>query len=83
MIPPTALCCPALWVKMCVRRINEFAAKKLEISKMDPRQPMKPFVDASGADTFCNLFEMPVLFYALAIFLALTKNNDILFSYGA
>jgi hypothetical protein len=68
-----------VWVYMYVRRISFITAKKLsprdlavpgELARLSPPAVSNP------SDNLKNLFEIPVLFYALALYLFATKRVD-------
>jgi hypothetical protein len=73
-----------VWVRMYIERIGEMRERRI------PPQAVSTSVTAAGklrrtqaADNFRNLFEMPVLFYALCICLAITGMGDHPFVAGA
>jgi hypothetical protein len=75
----TMLLTLAVWVYMYVRRIRFLSAN--QIDPRDLEEPGKlaaitPAAVANPADNFKNLFEMPVLFYALALYLFATSQVD-------
>ncbi len=67
-----------VWVYMYARRIrfitsNDFSAEELapaEFARLSPPEVANP------SDNLKNLFEIPVLFYALAIYLFVTNTVD-------
>jgi hypothetical protein len=68
-----------VWVYMYVRRIHFIATSKLspedlaipgELARVSPPAASNP------SDNLKNLFELPVLFYALALYLFVTGNVD-------
>jgi len=68
-----------VWVYMYVRRIRFLTAN--EISPKDLAVPgalaqLSPAAVANPSDNFKNLFEIPVLFYALATILFVTNHVD-------
>jgi hypothetical protein len=70
-----------VWVYMYVRRIRFITSRKLTPKELEPiafAQLSPPSV-SNPSDNFKNLFEMPILFYALVLYLFLTKQVDILY----
>ena len=68
-----------VWVYMYIRRIHFIESN--EISPTDLAVPgrlaeLTPAEVSNPADNFRNLFEIPVLFYALAIYLAVANQVD-------
>ena len=71
-----------VWVDMYVRRIRFIMA-----SQSDPKQlalpgelaRLSPPAVANPSDNFKNLFEIPVLFYALAAYLFATGQVDVVY----
>ena len=71
-----------VWVYMYIRRIN-FITKN-EISPKDLAAPgalaqLSPPAVANPSDNFKNLFEVPVIFYALALYLFVTNQVDAMY----
>lgn len=73
-----------MWLRMYIERIGEMVERRI------PAQSLSRSAQAAGklqrttaADNFRNLFEMPVLFYALCICLAMTGRASPLFLAGA
>jgi hypothetical protein len=72
----------AVWVYMYVRRIRLITS--LKISPKDLAIPGKlaqisPPEVSNPSDNFKNLFEIPVLFYVLVLYLYVTKQVDFLY----
>jgi hypothetical protein len=68
-----------VWIYMYIRRIGFITRNK--ISPTDLAEPGKlaqltPAVVSNPSDNLKNLFEIPVLFYALALYLFVTKQVD-------
>jgi hypothetical protein len=68
-----------VWVYMYIRRISFITGNK--ISSDDLAAPgalarLSPAAVANPSDNFKSLFEVPVLFYALALYLFLTRQVD-------
>ncbi len=68
-----------VWVYMYIRRIRFIASNR--ISPKDLTVPgalarLSPPEVANPSDNFKNLFEIPVLFYALALYLFITNQVD-------
>jgi hypothetical protein len=68
-----------VWVYMYIRRISFITVKKLspkdlavpgELARLSPPAVSNP------SDNLKNLFEIPVLFYALALYMFVTKRVD-------
>jgi hypothetical protein len=68
-----------VWVYMYIRRIGFFDSQKINpqdlvtsgaLAKISPPSVSNP------SDNFKNLFEIPVLFYALVLYLFVTKQVD-------
>jgi len=87
-VPPTAIFGPffatilltfVVWVYMYIRRIALIVGEKMsshdlavpgELARRSPAYVSNP------SDNFKNLFEIPVLFYALAIYVFVTQQVD-------
>ena len=71
-----------VWVYMYIRRINFI--KTSAITPQDLATPGKlaqlsPSSVSNPSDNLQNLFEMPVLFYALVLYLFVTKQIDVVY----
>ena len=71
-----------VWIYVYVRRIRFIS--NLKISAKDLAAPGKlaqisPAEVSNPSDNFKNLFEVPVLFYALLLYLYVTKQADIVY----
>lgn len=69
----------AVWAYMYVRRLHFIASnhinpQDLAVSSQAPRQ--QPAAVATPSDNLKNLFEIPVLFYALVFYLFITGQVD-------
>ena len=71
-----------VWVYMYIRRIRFVTANKLgqkelgtpgELARLSPPAVLTP------SDNLKNLFEMPVLFYALSLYLFVTAQVDVVY----
>jgi len=74
-----------VWVYMYVRRIHFINSNK--ISPNDLAVPgtlarLSPSAASNPSDNLKNLFEMPVLFYALALYLFVTNQVDAAYVYA-
>ena len=74
-----------VWVYMYVRRIHFITGNK--ISPNDLAVPgalarLTPPAVSNPSDNLKNLFEMPVLFYALALYLFVTSQVDAVYVYA-
>lgn len=74
-----------VWIYMYVRRIHFINSNK--ISPNDLAVPgalarLTPPGVSNPSDNFKNLFEMPVLFYALALYLFVTNQVDAIYVYA-
>ncbi len=67
-----------VWVYMYIRRISFITSRKLSPKQLAPgafAQISPPNV-SNSSDNLKNLFEIPVLFYALVLYLFITKQVD-------
>ena len=69
----------AVWIYMYIRRIAFITSNRL--AQKDFEQPgslarLSPPVVANPSDNLKNLFEIPVLFYALVLYLFVTRQVD-------
>jgi hypothetical protein len=73
-----------VWVRMYVDRIGEMHARRIHPQSLSTQAAAhERLQNTQAADNFRNLFEMPVLFYALCISLAITGLGDHPFVAGA
>jgi hypothetical protein len=88
MAPDHAILLPAVamvlltfvvWLRMYTERMNEIRGRRIHPQKLaNSRQAGELLQNTQAADHFKNLFEMPVLFYALCGFLAVTHQATLL-----
>lgn len=74
-----------VWIYMYVRRIRFITKRKLTPKELEPitfAQISPPSI-SNPSDNLKNLFEMPILFYALVLYLFLTKQVDIVYVLAA
>jgi hypothetical protein len=63
----------AVWVKLYVDRIGEMRAQRVHPQKLaTSEQARSTLMHIGASDNFRNLFELPVLFYALCLGLAVS-----------
>ena len=67
-----------IWFKMYVSRVGEMKSKRIHPQRVATREQGRQVLtdSAATADNFMNLFEIPVLFYALALYLFATQQVD-------
>lgn len=68
-----------VWVYMYIRRISFITSRKLsqeELSVPGTLAQISPPIVSNPSDNLKNLFEIPVLFYALVLYLFITKQVD-------
>ncbi|MGH7840275.1 MAG: MAPEG family protein [Candidatus Binataceae bacterium] len=68
-----------VWVYMYVRRISFITRKKIsskDLAVSGALAQLSPPAVANPSDNLKNLFEIPVIFYALALYLFITKQVD-------
>jgi hypothetical protein len=71
-----------VWVYMYIRRISFITRKKIDSKKLampGTLAELSPSAVSNPSDNLKNLFEIPVLFYALTLYLFVTKQVDIVF----
>lgn len=76
LLPPIALAFLTgfVWLRMGADRLGELRARRIHPQKVaTSRQMTETMQNVQSADNFRNLFEVPVLFYALCGFLAITQ----------
>jgi hypothetical protein len=69
----------AVWVYMYVRRIHFITSQRLgpgDLAKPGELARVSPAAVSNPSDNLKNLFEIPVLFYALALYLFVTGQVD-------
>jgi hypothetical protein len=68
-----------VWVYMYIRRISFFTYRKIrpeDLALPGALAQISPPNVSNPSDNFKNLFEIPVLFYALVLYLFITKQVD-------
>lgn len=67
-----------VWVYLYIRRISFMSSRKLSPSDLSPTAfaELSPANVSNPSDNFKNLFEIPVLFYAIVLYLFATKQVD-------
>src|SRR3990170_1779921 len=81
LLPPTALAFLSgiVWVRLYVERIGELRARRIHPQQLaSAKQVHETLQNVQASDNFRNLFEVPVLFYALCGFLAITQLTTLL-----
>jgi len=81
LLPPAALALLTgyVWLRMGSDRLRELRERKIHPQKVaTARQAAETFQNPQSADHFRNLFEVPVLFYALCGYLAITQLTSVL-----
>jgi hypothetical protein len=70
-----------VWIYMYVQRIRFITSRKLTPEELEPiafAQISPPSI-SNPSDNLKNLFEMPILFYALVLYLFLTQQVDMVY----
>lgn len=67
-----------VWVYMYIRRISFITSKKLNPKELEPAAfaQISPPSVSNPSDNLKNLFEIPVIFYTLTLYLFVTKQVD-------
>jgi hypothetical protein len=81
LLPPTALAFLTgfVWLRLGSDRIGELRSRRIHPQKVSTsRQMAETMQNVKSADHFRNLFEVPVLFYALCAFIAITQTTNLL-----
>ena len=68
-----------VWVYMYIRRISFIKSRKIrpeDLAVASTLAQISPANVSNPSDNFKNLFEIPVLFYALVLYLFITKQVD-------
>jgi hypothetical protein len=76
LLPPTVLAFLTgfVWLRMGSDRLSELRSRRIHPQQVATSKQMgETLQNVQSADHFRNLFEVPVLFYALCGFLAITK----------
>ena len=80
-LPPTALAFLTgfVWLRVGSDRLSEMRARRIHPQQVATSKQMADAMqNVQSADHFRNLFEVPVLFYALCGFLAITRLTTLL-----
>jgi hypothetical protein len=72
-----------VWVRLYVDRIGEMRSRRIRAQALATSRDTQALQRVSAAENFRNLFEVPVLFYALCIALAATGTASGFFVAGA
>jgi len=68
-----------VWLRMLSDRVGEMRARKIHPQQLaTPRLVAQKLENLQSADNFRNLLEVPVLFYVLCGYLAITKLTSVL-----
>jgi hypothetical protein len=76
LLPPTALAFLTgfVWLRMGSDRLGELRSRRIHPQQVaTSRQMSETLQNTQSADHFRNVFEVPVLFYALCGFIAITR----------
>ena len=76
LLPPTALVVLTgfVWLRLGSDRLGEMRSRRIHPQQVaTSKQMSETMQNVQSADHFRNLFEVPVMFYALCAFLAVTK----------
>ena len=75
-----------VWVYLYIRRISFIVRRKTESQDLavpDALAKISPSSVSNPSDNFKNLFEIPVIFYALVLYLFVTEQVDIVYMSAA
>ena len=81
LLPPTVLAFLTgfVWLRMGSDRLGELRTRRIHPQQVATSKQMgETLQNVQSADHFRNLFEVPVLFYALCGFLAITQLTNLL-----
>ena len=81
LLPPTVLAFVTgfVWLRLGSDRLGELRARRIHPQQVATAKQMgETLQNVQSADHFRNLFEVPVLFYALCAFLAVTRLTTLL-----
>ena len=81
LLPPTvlALLTGFVFVRLYMDRIAELRTRRIHPQQLaTAKQVQETLQNVAASDNFRNLFEVPVLFYALCGFLAITQLTSVL-----
>ncbi len=68
-----------VWIYMFIQRVRFAQSHRIDIEKFKTPadvQALIPGDDSSASNNFKNLFELPVLFYAVCLYLMVTQQVD-------
>jgi hypothetical protein len=74
-----------VWAYMYIRRINFIRSIKIRPQDLSPKKlaEISPPSVSNPSDNLKNLFEVPVIFYAIALYLFVTKQVDAVYMIAA
>ncbi|HEY8538725.1 MAG TPA: MAPEG family protein [Steroidobacteraceae bacterium] len=78
LLPPVAMALLTgfVWLRLGSDRLREMRERRIHPQKIaTSKQATEQFQNVQSADHFRNLFEVPVLFYALCGYLAITQST--------
>jgi hypothetical protein len=81
LLPPTALAFLTgfVWLRMGSDRLGELRSRRIHPQQVaTSKQMSETLQNTQSADHFRNMFEVPVLFYALCGFIAITRLTTLL-----
>jgi hypothetical protein len=81
LLPPTALVLLTgfVWLRLGSDRLGEMRSRRIHPQQVATSKQMgETMQNVQSADHFRNLFEVPVLFYALCAFVAMTRLTTLL-----
>jgi hypothetical protein len=81
LLPPTVLVLLTgfVWLRLGSDRLGEMRSRRIHPQQLATSKQMgETMQNVQSADHFRNLFEVPVLFYALCAFLAVTRLTTLL-----
>ena len=68
-----------VWIYLCIRRVHFIKTSKFPVEKMKRPEELdrvSPPAVLNPSNNLKNLFEVPVLFYAISLYLFVTKQVD-------
>ncbi|HYM48014.1 MAG TPA: MAPEG family protein, partial [Burkholderiaceae bacterium] len=68
-----------VWGRMYLTRVGEMRARRIRPQEVKTRVAGAVLQDTAASDNFMNLFELPVLFYALVILIFVMGLTDSLY----
>jgi hypothetical protein len=81
LLPPVAMVLVSfiVWIRLCSDRLSELRQRRIHPQQLaTANQAMQQLRNVQSSDHFRNLFEVPVLFYALCAFLAISRLGNLL-----